>query len=86
MARTHDYSDGECLIVFTLTGRKVTANLLQKEIAVDRWFICLLTPFNMPFLGGETEVFLEAKSSTERRDPCVEVGLEEKGGANFSSA
>jgi hypothetical protein len=87
VAHTHDYPHhGICLIVFTLAGREVIANLLQKEVAVDRWFICLLAPFNMPFLGGETEVFLDAKCSTERRDPCVEVRLEEKGDANFNSA
>ena len=86
MARIHDYPHGECLIVFTLTSREVTTNLLQKEVAVDCWFMCLLLAFNTPFLGGKTEVFLEAKSSAERRDPCVEVRLEEKGDANFSSA
>lgn len=37
----------------------------------------------MGFLGSETEVFLDAKRSTERRDPCVEVRLEEKGYPNF---
>jgi hypothetical protein len=84
VARTHDYPHGECLIVFALTDREVTANLLQKEVAVDSWFICLLVhPFNVPFVGGETEVFLDTKCSTERCDPCVEVRLEEKGDSNF---
>jgi hypothetical protein len=77
-------SVNECLIVFTLACGEVTANLLQKEVAVDRWFICLLG--HMGFLGGETEVFLEAKCSTERCNPCVEVRLEEKGYANFGLA
>lgn len=83
MACTHDYSHGGFLIVFTLTGHEVIANLLHKKIAVCRWFICLLAQFFMPFLGGETEVFLDAKCSSERCDPCVEVRLEEKGHANF---
>lgn len=83
MARAHNHPHGGFLIVFTLTGHKVIANLLHKKIAVDRWFICLLAQFFMPFLGGKTEVFLDAKCSPERCDPRVEVRLEEKGYANF---
>ena len=70
----------EKYLVVSASTIKVFADLLPEEVTINDWLIFLLRNYfgGMVLSPEDAQVFLNAPCSLERRDFCVEVGLEEK--------